>query len=167
MAMFVHLTPETRVKQIVRNGISRLRKSRGGFPGGIYSMPVTRNFYISHQWLRELRRRGARTFAAIYFRVPDDELVWVGHYGQSHQQMTASAATAVMMQAENREGFEVIISRKITAKEIHRVKEMPKILGWRYFPGAHGRKPCGCPYCQKGQYGAKKVREEYEKSWTK
>lgn len=58
MSMFVHFAPESRVALIRRNGISRLRKASGGHPGGIFAMPVMRNFYISHQWLRELKRRG-------------------------------------------------------------------------------------------------------------
>lgn len=56
--MFVHLAPESRIKLIQRNGIGRLRKPRGVLPGGIFAVPVTRNFFISHQWLRELKRRG-------------------------------------------------------------------------------------------------------------
>src|SRR5262245_59354213 len=34
MAMFVHLAPETRVALIRRNGIRRLRRAMGDFPGG-------------------------------------------------------------------------------------------------------------------------------------
>lgn len=57
MAMFVHLAPESRIALIRRNGIRRLRRAAGEFPGGVFAVPVTRNFYISHQWLRELKRR--------------------------------------------------------------------------------------------------------------
>ena len=52
--MFVHLAPESRVALIRRNGISRLRNAWGDGPAGIFAVPVTRNFYLSHQWLREL-----------------------------------------------------------------------------------------------------------------
>src|SRR5262245_53459588 len=51
MAMFVHLAPESRIALIRRNGIRRLRRAVGNLPGGVYAVPVTRNFYVSHQWL--------------------------------------------------------------------------------------------------------------------
>ena len=70
-----------------------------------------------------------------------------------------------MMSCENREGYEVVVPRKITKTEIHRWRGLSQVLGWRYYPEAHGKKPCGCPYCQKGEYGGRKLREEYEKSF--
>jgi hypothetical protein len=163
MPMFVHLTPEKNVKAILRNGVSRLRK-RSGQPHGVFAMPVTRNYFVSHQWLRELRRRGTGSIAGVYFRIPDEQLVWVGHYNQSHRRMTAAEAASLMSGAENREGYEVIIPRRVEKTEVTRVKLLPQVVGWRYYPGAHGRKPCGCPYCQRGNYGARRLRDEYEKS---
>lgn len=162
MAMFVHLAPEKRVKSILRNGISRLRKSRTPGQSGVFAMPVTRNFYVSHQWLRELKRRGQGEIVAVYFRVPDKENVWLGHYNQAHQQMTATEASATILAASPAEGFEVIIPRRIEASEIHRVRKLPQVVGWRYYPGAHGKRPCGCPYCQRGDYGARRLREKSE-----
>jgi hypothetical protein len=85
MAMLVHLAPESRVAQIRRNGIARLRKAAGTSPRGVFAVPVTRNFYASHQWLRELKRHKQAPIAGIYFRIPDDQPVWVGHYGQAHR----------------------------------------------------------------------------------
>src|SRR5437879_6190735 len=125
--MFVHLTPESRVPLIRRNGIGRLRRPAGGRPGGIFAMPVTRDFYVSHQWLRELRRRGAGAIAGVYFRIPDDESVWVGHYHQAHQSMSAAEAVATIMVGESREGYEVIIPGRIDAAEIHRVRSLPQV----------------------------------------
>ena len=90
MAMFVHLAAETSVAGIRRAGIGRLRRPREGFPGGIFAVPVTRNFYLSHQWLRELKQRHAGAIAGVYFRLPDDEQVWVGRYNQDHAWMTAA-----------------------------------------------------------------------------
>jgi hypothetical protein len=93
MAMFVHFAPESAVAQIRRRGIARSRReSRNGCPRGTYAVPVTRDFYLSHQWLRELKRRSGRTISAVYFRVPDNELIWVGHYNHAHQPMTAAEA---------------------------------------------------------------------------
>ena len=165
MAMFVHLTLEKNLNLILRNGISHLRK-RSHQPRGVYASPVTRNFYASHQWLRELKRGRQGTILGIYFRIPDEELIWVGHYGQSHQQMMAKEAIALIIKAELKEGFEVIIPRKISAKEITRFKSIPQVVGWRYFPGSHGKKPCGCDYCQRGNYGAKALRAEYKGKMT-
>jgi len=62
--VFVHLTSQRNVASIRRGGIG-LRK-RLFRPRGVYAMPVTRNFYISHQWLRELRRLGGGTIVAVY-----------------------------------------------------------------------------------------------------
>lgn len=160
MPIFVHLAPESRVALIRRNGICRLRKASGERPRGIFAMPVTRNFYVSHQWLRELKRRGQGIIAGVYFRIPDGESVWIGHYNQSHRQMTAAEAAAEFISAENCEGWEVIIPRRVAAKEIHRVRSLPQVVGWRYFPGSKGRPPfCTCKYCTRGEYGARRLRE--------
>lgn len=161
MAMFVHLAPADRVERIQRNGIRRLRKPWGATPGGVFAVPVTRNFYISHQWLRELKRSGVRTFAGVYFRIPDDDPVWLGHYGVAHQEMTAAEAVAAFLGAEDRQGWQVIIPHAIEPKQIHRVRELPQVTGWRVSPKAKGTVPCGCDFCVKGQYGAQKMRERY------
>ncbi len=154
MPMFVHLAPESRVALIYRNGIGRLRKAGGERPAGIFAVPVTRNYYVSHQWLRELKRRGQGAIAGVYFRLLDEEAVWVGHYGQAHRPMTAAEATAEFMSAENREGWEVIIPRRVSAQDIHRVRSLPQIVGWRYHPGAKGSPPsCTCKFCTTGEYG--------------
>ena len=105
MAMFVHLAPHARVAHIRRNGIRRLRRPLNDFPGGVFAVPVTRNFYVSHQWLRELKRRNAGPLAGIYFRIPDDEQVWVGHYNQAHRWISASEAVAAYMAAEDCAGL--------------------------------------------------------------
>ena len=77
MPLFVHLAPESRAALIRGNGIGRLRRPHGTHPGGIFAVPVTRNFYVSHQWLRELRRRIRDPIVGVYFRIPDSEAVWV------------------------------------------------------------------------------------------
>src|SRR5689334_6832557 len=147
MAMFVHLAPTSRVALIRRNGISRLRQAWGDRPAGIFAVPVTRDFYISHQWLRELKRRGQGAISGVYFRLAYEEPVWVGHFGRAHRRMTAADAVAEFLVAESREGWEVIIPRSIAAKEVHRVRSLPQVVGWRYSPGAKGKPPfCTCKY---------------------
>lgn len=159
MPMFVHLTPESRIPLIRRNGLGRLRKPAGDLPGGLFAVPVTRNFYVSHQWLRELKRRGQGPIAGVYFRVADTELVWVGHYGQAHREMTAAQAAAEFSASESREGWEVLLPRRVAAKEIHRIRSLPQVVGWRYAPGAKGQPPfCTCRYCTRGEYGAARLR---------
>jgi hypothetical protein len=144
---------------ILRNGIGRLRKAASGRPAGIFAVPVTRNFHVSHQWLRELKRRGQGTICGVYFRLADQEPVWVGHYGHAHRSMTAAEAVAEFMAAESREGWEVVVPRRVLAKEIHRVRRLPQVVGWRYYPGAKGRPPfCTCRFCTRGDYGAARLR---------
>lgn len=157
--MFVHLTPESRAALIRRNGIARPRRPNGVHPRGVFAVPVTRDFYVTHQWLRELKRGGQGAVAGVYFRIPDDEPVWVGHYGRAHHEMTAAAAGAVFSEAEDRRGWEVVIPRRIAAKEIHRVRSLPQVVGWRYHPESKGKPPfCTCRYCTRGAYGAARLR---------
>ena len=128
-------------------------------------MPVTRNFYISHQWLRELKRRGQRVIVGIYFRVAGGEPVLVGHYREHHRPFTADEAVAFIMRAAEPEGYEVVFPRTIQPQEIRRVRSLPQVVGWRCLPGAHRRKPCGCPVCQpRGAIKSRRIRSRYEQS---
>jgi hypothetical protein len=185
--VFVHLTSHRNVTSIRRGGIALVK--RRFRPRGVYALPVTRNFYVSHQWLRELKRLEGGTMVGVYFRVPDDEMVEVGHFNSLHATMTAAEAVALMMQAEQRdpaaerqrdraskavqrkrvlpsspEGFEVIIPRKIDPSEIIRVKALPQVVGWRYRPGANGEPPCTCICCASGQYGVRKLLRAVEEA---
>ena len=162
MATFVHLAPEKSIKSIRRSGILPQLANRE-LPKGVFAMPVTPDFYVSHQWLRELKRSGQRTLEAVYFKIPDDETVWVGHYNSESIQVTAAEASGIVFEHESPEGYEVFIPRKISAKEVHRTKRLPQVVGWRYFPGAKGRKPCGCPVCQRrGEIKSQRIRRAYE-----
>lgn len=161
-----HLTSEKNGKRIERVGI-RCRRSPSPDGRVVFAMPVTRNYYISHQWLRELKRGGQRTLIAVHFRIPDEQAVMVGHYGKQHALVTAAQAAAMVASAQNSEGYEVLIPRRIDASEIHAIREVKQVTGWRYFPGAHGTRPWGCPYCQRGQVGAKKLRARYEAGFAR
>lgn len=190
MPVFVHLTSHRNVTSIRRGGLALVK--RRFRPRGVYALPVTRNFYVSHQWLRELKRLGGGTMVGVYFRVPDDEMVEVGHFNSHHVTMTAAEAVALMMQAEQRdpaaerekdkasravqrqrvlpsspEGFEVIIPRKIDPSEILRVKALPQVVGWRYRPGANGEPPCTCICCAGGRYGVRKLLRAVEEAEAK
>jgi hypothetical protein len=159
VAMFVHLAPESQVGRIRRNGIGRLRRATGSTPRGVFAVPVTRNFYVSHQWLRELKRRGKGPIAGVYFRMPDEEQVCMGHYGRVHRWLSAAEAAAEFTASDDAMGWQVVIPRRIEADEIHRTRRLTQLLGWRYFPGAKGKPPfCTCRFCNKGEYGAAKLR---------
>ena len=188
MAVFVHLTSHRNVASIGRVGIS-LRKQEGIRARGVYALPVTRNFYVSHQWLRELKRSGGGTIVGVYFRIPDDEVVEVGHYGRGCVRTTAAEAVALMLAAEERdpvaareadrqskavqrgrrlpsspEGYEVVIPRRIEPSEIIRVRALPQVGGWRYRPRANGEPPCACLCCERGQYGVRKLLRRVEEA---
>ena len=162
MAMFVHLALQSRLPRIRRAGLSRLRPASGPFPGGVFAVPVTADFVGSHQWLRELKRRGGGPLGGVYFRVPDRERVWVGRFAQPHEWMTAAEAVGAFLTEPETQGWEVVIPRRITPGEIHATRPLPQVLGWRYFPESHGNRPsCTCRYCIGGNYGARRLRERY------
>lgn len=166
MSLFVHLTSEKNIRTIRRNGIKPHRK-RSLFQRGVFAMPMLDDFYVSHQWLRELKRGGQRTFIGIYFRIPDDELVLVGHYNSEHLETTASKATKIISEAENPFGYEIIIPRVIQTNEIHRISYLPQVIGWRYFPNSKGKPPCVCLCCQGGQYGIRKLEKAVKEAKAK
>lgn len=170
MALFVHLAPENESDSIRRSGIKPRRIRNGALEGYeriVFAMPLTNDYYVSHQWLRELKRNGQRSIVGIYFRVPDEQIVMVGHYHQAHAEMSASEAVGMVFNAENAEGYEVVIPRKIDAKEIHEIKRLPQVLGWRYDPKSHGRELCGCAVClRRGEIKSKRIREAYESAFA-
>ena len=137
--MLVHLAPERIISAIRRGGIARAKDRLG-----VYAMPVTPNFIVSHQWLRELKRGGASNFHGVYFRIPDDEPVLYGHYGMKPLELTAARAVGEFMRAADPLGLEIIVPRRVTAREIHRICRLPQNLGWRYSPQERARLFCAC-----------------------
>ncbi|SRR5260221_10359703 len=166
MATFVHISAAKFAARIRRSGINPSLMHTGKV-SGVFAMPVTPNFFYTHQWIRELKRRGQRQMIAIYFRIPDDTIVWVGRFNQTRDQMTATEAVALLLKAEqakdykSSQGYEIFIPRKIAASEITRVQPL-KAIGWRFFPGSHGRVPCACPAClERGEIKAQRIRRKY------
>ena len=159
--LFVHLAPATEAAAVRRGGLRPSRHRRLD-ARGVFAMPVLPSYVLTHQWGRELRRRGYRSTVAVHFRVPDDEDVWVGHYGRDPVRVTAAEAAAIVRAAEDPRGYEVFVPRKVAAREIHRVRPVNPVTGWRYVPGAHGRPPCACPACLPyGSYGAARIRARF------
>lgn len=174
MPILVHLTSHKNIQKILRSGIvgacrniyckleqQELYKEIGK---AVYCMPVLPNYYISHQWLRELKRGGQNNFVGIYFKLDSQELVWLGHYNQPHIQVSVNQAIDVIMHNPDPRGYEVIVPRAIKSNEIHKVKHLPQVLGWRYYPEAHSNKPnCACPMCLPlGSIKSRKLRERLE-----
>jgi hypothetical protein len=163
MATFVHLTSAKLLRRIQRAGIKPNATCFGSV--GVFAMPVTLNYLMSHQWTRELRKWGRGRIVAVYFRVPDDEPVKSGHYGHPHEDMTAAqAVAAVMSHGADALGYEVVIPHGIAPRAITRTRLISSRVGWRHFPDAHSRQPCGCPACVvRGEYNSQRLRERYER----
>lgn len=154
MPRFIHLAPESVVKRIRRNGIQptsiRGWGPRWHLPGTdrlVWSFPVTPNYTVSHQWLRELKRGGARTLAAVEFRIGDDEVVFARHYSEIPRKMSAAAAVGVILSHPEPLGYEVMIPRRIRPAEIVAVRRVAQKLGWRRIPGTQQALICTCPVC--------------------
>ena len=46
----------------------------------------------------------------VYFRVPDAEPVFVGHYRHAHAEMSAAEAARLIMEAPDPRGYEVLVA---------------------------------------------------------
>ncbi|GEO05082.1 hypothetical protein AAE02nite_27460 [Adhaeribacter aerolatus] len=154
MPTLVHLADEKNSLKIIKNGIKT-----GKYGNGVYCMPVLQNFYVSHQWLRELKRSGAKSYVGVYFKVPSAEMVFAGKYGQKHRHITLGEAIKEILSLADPLGYELILDRKIAPEEITKIRHLPQTLGWRYFPGSHNKKPCNCEYCLRGTIKGKKTQK--------
>jgi hypothetical protein len=157
MPTLVHLADERETSSIKKNGIKI-----GKFRQGIFCMPILTNFYLSHQWLRELKRSGVKTFVGVYFKMDSKTKVFAGHYNQDHRHIELGEAIKEIQTIDDPLGYEIIIDRKIEAKEIDKIKSLPQNIGWRYKPKANGLKPCGCDYCIKSTIKGNRVRQKYD-----
>jgi hypothetical protein len=129
----------------------------------VYAMPVLPDFQVSHQWLRELKNWGIRTIGALQFKIPDNEEVLVGPYNEEPIAVTAAQSAKIFRDHATGLGLQVLVLRRIDAQEITRSYVPTQIVGWRYFPEAHGKPPfCGCVFCQRGLIKNRKIREKYE-----
>jgi len=154
MPMMVHLTSAKNVRQILRTGIHKNKR-------GVYCMPVLQDYYVSHQWLRELRRWGPGPFIAIYFRLDDKEIVKCGPYWGPHRFYPVAVAVWLFRQPLDMQGWEIIVPRSIASSELHKVRALPQILGWRYSPRSHNLPWCNCPTCvSRGEFNSRKKRKQ-------
>lgn len=159
MPVLVHLADERDAARIQRGGIKI-----GKYRQGVFCMPVLPNFYVSHQWLRELKRGGARTFVGVYFRLASKTLVYAGKYNREHRHVPLGEAIREIMSLDDPLGYELIIDRKIEPREIEKIRNLPQTLGWRYIPSSHQEKPsCVCRVCiPPGSIKSRRLREKLQ-----
>lgn len=162
MPTFVHIADERDAQAIRRSGLTlpkqRWRADENAcFKRGVFALPLIEDFMLSHQWVRELKRRGHRAAVGIYFWVPDDEPVWAGRYHESKVLIPARDAAA-RLRDERVWGYEVIIPRSIRAADIRTMRAVPAV-GWRFFPEAKGSPPrCLCRFCCRGNIKSRAMR---------
>jgi len=149
---FLHLAPAARERSIRRSGLAGARASfpdaAGAalvLPRAVYAMPVVPDFWTSHQWTREMRRRNGERLVAVHFRLPDDELVHVGRYAQPHRLLPAAAAARWVM--DHPEGAEIVVPRKVTRREVVAVRQAPQLVGWVQSPDEKDPFGCVCAVC--------------------
>jgi hypothetical protein len=157
MPVLVHIADEKNAARILKSGIKPDKRRKV-----VYCMPVLQDFYITHQWLRELKRFHSKVLVGVYFRLPSRELVWAGKYNEEHHHISLGDAIHEIEVLPDPLGYELFLERKVEAAEIVKIRHLPQKTGWRYYPAAHGKAPCGCPWCTRAQYGGKRIREKYD-----
>lgn len=163
MPALVHISNAGSEKSILRSGIKP-----GKYNNVIFFMPHLKEFLISHQWARELKRYGIKNFIAVDFKISNSEEIWFGKYTDNHEKMSLNMAIRIFMNNEDKLGYEFFIERKIKPKEILKIRKIQKPMGWRYEPDSHGKKPCPCPMCiQRGGYKTRKLKEKTEYNISK
>lgn len=159
MASFLHIADARQAKHIARFGIAishAQKKTRG-----VFCFPVLRDYSITHQWARELKRSGVRVQVCVQFRIHDAEMVSLGRYQTDAMSLTAAEAISVASHHEAPFGLEVVIPRRVKPDEVTRIYPAPLVAGWRYYPEAKGRKPfCHCKYCNRGEIRAQRLIQE-------
>lgn len=112
MSRLTHLALAAHRSRILREGIKASRTGDGRV--ALSAMPVLLSFFVSNQWLRELRRRGSSPLLAVDFVIPDDEQVLAGHYAIEPQSLTAAEAAALIMHADDPRGYQIVVTRNHT-----------------------------------------------------
>jgi hypothetical protein len=167
VATFVHVAPVSREGAIRRAGLSGTkgpwrRHYRDGGP--VYAFPQLESYTLTHQWTREMMKWRRARLIAVRFRLPDAEIVEFFHYRGAPVRMAAAEAVAAARAAEDPRGMQVIVQRRVRGGEITAIAPLRGVTGWRHFPDAHGRRPCGCPACcTRGEPASVKIRARWER----
>ena len=157
MPTLIHLADERETASIMNAGIRPRAKG-----GGVYCLPVLPNFYVSHQWLRELKRWGARTYVGVYFKIHSDEMVFAGRFNEKHRLTRLGDAIKEIMSLDDPLGYELIVDRKINPTELSGIKHLPQTIGWRYSPKSHRQRPCACEYCLRGTIKGRRTKDRLD-----
>jgi hypothetical protein len=161
MPQFIHLFDSKLLKRVSRLGITAKKVRIAAKVKGFYCVPVSRNYFKSHQWLRELKRKGVKSIHAAQFKIDDETEVYIGRYNEEPLTVKASEAVEIFEKHIDGLGLEIIVPLTISAKSITRIYYPNQVLGWRFHPEAKGKKPfCGCKYCNKGEINAYRVITE-------
>jgi hypothetical protein len=152
MTRLVHITTAAAARRI----------KRAGTRPGLYAMAVLPSFTLTHQWVRELRRRSPGVLVAIDLAVEPSLPVTVGLYGRPRTPMSAASASGLLRSLDDPRGYEIVVPVALPRTAVVRVRPVPQGIGWRYLPGAHGRRPCACPVClAPGTPGSARVRRRF------
>ncbi|MBD5782309.1 hypothetical protein IEN85_22610 [Pelagicoccus sp. NFK12] len=104
-----------------------------------------------------------KNYAAVHFRLPDDQMVWAGKYALEHRHLPISEAIGEFLKLEDPMGYEFYLERKVSPKEVVRIRNQSRPIGWRYSPNAKRTTPCYCPACGSiGEPNSAKARKEWE-----
>jgi hypothetical protein len=155
MVRLIHLAPDRLARRIARTGIKPTRLEPGfgaswlaDHDRAVWAFPVLPSHTLSHQWLRELKRRcrSPRTMVAVTFRIADEEPVYVRHFSEAPTRMTAAQAVGAILRHASPLGYEIMVPRRIEAREIVRIGMPPQTIGWRTNT-ARQRFVCDCRVC--------------------
>jgi hypothetical protein len=148
----VHLARASAERAVRKGGLKGAKASVATSPTtsvelahAVYAMPVVADFWTTFQWLRELRRGHDERLVAVYFRVPDGELVHCGRYNEAHVVRTATAAAAWVL--KNPSGAQVVVPRSIAVKDIVGIKRVKQLVGWTEVPEPSKKFVCVCSAC--------------------
>jgi hypothetical protein len=148
----VHLARASAERAIGKGGLKGAKATVPTAPAtsialsrAVYAMPVVIDFWTTFQWLRELRRGHDERLAAVYFRVPDTEPLYVGRYNEPHVVRAATAAAAWVL--KNPAGAQVIVPRSIAAKDVVGIKRVKQLVGRTEVPEPSKKFACVCSAC--------------------
>ncbi len=129
----------------------------------VFAMPMLQDFARTHQWVRELRRYRAQRIVAVHLSLPRTEQVYVGRYARPHELMPLGEAIGWVQR--NHAGAEIVVPRKVSAREAVSIRDVPQLVGWVETPEARSHYDCVCVACiPPGQRDLqRRVRAAYQK----
>jgi len=169
MPRLVHLAPASSARSVGRSGVRGTRWEVPTPDGpillrqAVFAMPVVQDFARTHQWVRELRRYHGQKIVAVHLSLPRNELVYVGRYARPHELIPLGDAIGWVQR--NHAGAEIVIPRKVSARETVGIRDVPQLVGWVETPEARSHYDCVCVACMPpGQRDLqRRVRAAYQK----